>query len=61
MLLDPATGATVLAGPELVRMLGGEHFSKHAFTTRPVHNWRHFLCEVTLQPPDRKCVAGDAS
>ena len=44
MLLDPATGATVLAGPELVRMLGGEHFSKRAFTTRPVHNWRHFLC-----------------
>ena len=24
VLLDPATGATVLAGPELVRMLGGE-------------------------------------
>ena len=24
MLLDPSTGATVLAGPELVRMLGGE-------------------------------------
>ena len=24
VLLDPSTGATVLAGPELVRMLGGE-------------------------------------
>ena len=24
MLLDPATGAAVLAGPDLVRMLGGE-------------------------------------
>ncbi len=24
MLLDPSTGASVLAGPELVRMLGGE-------------------------------------
>lgn len=24
MLLDPATGAPVLAGPKLVRMLGGE-------------------------------------
>ena len=24
VLLDPSTGATVLAGPDLVRMLGGE-------------------------------------
>ncbi len=24
VLLDPSTGATVLAGPELVRVLGGE-------------------------------------
>ena len=27
-----------------------QHFSKHTFTTRPVHQWLQFLCRVILQP-----------
>jgi hypothetical protein len=27
-----------------------QHFSKHTFTTRPVHQWLQFLCSVILQP-----------
>jgi len=27
-----------------------QHFSKHAFTTRPVRHWLQFLCKVILQP-----------